>query len=78
MSAVDKERPQEVRILPYVLVPGMDIKSRLFHKAQATLVKQAAALSSSLTTLTVHKTHLERLFSSPQGMCLLCYCLTNC
>ena len=75
MSVLDKERPQKVRLLPYFLVPGMDINSRLFHKAQATLVKQAAALSSSSTTLTARKTHLERLFSSPQGMRSLYYWL---
>lgn len=62
MPVVVKERPKSVRRLPYVLVPGMDANSRLFHKAQATIAKQASALPSSSSPAST-----ERLFNLQQG-----------
>ena len=76
VSILDKDHTQKVRLIPYVLVPGMDTTPHLFHKAQATLAKQAAAMSSPSTSLTARKTHLKRLFHSQQGMCMLYHILT--
>jgi hypothetical protein len=38
--------------LPYVLVPKMDASSRLFHKAQNTIAKQAKAAAAKQTETT--------------------------
>ena len=60
-----KDRTRTVRLLPYVSVPRMDTNSRLFHKAQATLAKQAAASSSAAPF--DRQAHMERLFNLHQG-----------
>ena len=57
-----QDRTKKVRLLPYFLVPGMDIHSRIFHKAQATIAKQVAAASVSKSTST------EPLFDLQKGM----------
>ena len=41
------EHPKPVRPLPYVLVPGMDINSRVFHKALSTIAKQNATVPAT-------------------------------
>ena len=62
-----KERSDKsVRLLPYVLVPGMDTSSRLFHKAQATISKQVPTPTPS-PPASEHKAHVDRLFSLQQG-----------
>ena len=61
-----KERPKTVRLLPYVLVPGMDTSSRIFHKAQATIAKQTSAVPISSTQAAPQAA--ENLFVLQQGM----------
>ena len=57
------ERPKSVRRLSYSSVPGMDTGSRLFHKAQAVIAKQA---------LPARKTQLDRLISFDAGELTFC------
>jgi hypothetical protein len=67
---LNKERAtsKSVRFIPYVLVPGMDVNSRLFHKAQATIAKQAHVAASSASTVSAErKAHVDRLFNLQQG-----------
>ena len=73
LPAVGKERPATVRLLPYVDVPGMDVHSRLFHKAQATIAKQAslATTASSSSKSPEGKATTERLFNLQHGMLFL-------
>lgn len=68
-SAVIKEGAAKVRLLPYVLVPNMNVSSRVFHKALATIDKQStvSAPSSGSTISPARKAQIERLFHSQQG-----------
>jgi hypothetical protein len=67
--------------LPYVLVPNMDTSSRLFHKAQNTIAKQAKASAAkqvdtaspsptASSTSSAFKTKMARLFNLEQGTSL--------
>lgn len=56
-----QDSTKKVRLIPYRLVPGMATNSRLFHKAQATISKQATAASPS------SKASVERLFQLEQS-----------
>ena len=62
--AVSPERTSKVRLLPYVLVPGMDTRSRLFHKAQATIAKQVVKTSPTPPVSAERSVTLDRLFDS--------------
>jgi hypothetical protein len=63
------KEPSQTVCLPFSFVPGMDVTSRLFRKAQATIAKQASALTPSAST-PVHskKKALEALLNVEQGM----------
>ena len=54
--------------LPYAFVPGMDMDSFLFHKANATLAKQIAAGAKAISS---SKGSVDRLFSAHQGMSVI-------
>ena len=59
---------KSVRFIPYVLVLGMDVNSRLFHKAQATIAKQAHAAASSASASSIeHKARVDCLLNLQQG-----------
>jgi hypothetical protein len=65
------DRTKKVRLIPYVAVPRMDLNSRIFRKAQATIAKQAAAASVSGTT--ERKAYFDRLFHLQQGTFIFLY-----
>lgn len=62
--------------LPYALVPGMDVNSRLFHKALATIAKQqrnssappVSTPTASKSTVSENKALFDSLFSLEQGI----------
>ena len=58
-------------MLPYVQVPHMDTSSRLFHKAQATIAKQALTASTS----SPKTSPADRLFTLQQGAFFSSFCL---
>ena len=67
---MSKERAtmKSVHFIPYVLVPGMDINSCLFHKAQATIAKQAHTAASSTSASSIErKARVNRLLNLQQG-----------
>jgi hypothetical protein len=49
MPSASLERPKSVRLLPYVLVPGMDTSSRVFHKALSTIAKQSQSIPTPVS-----------------------------
>ena len=58
-----QDSTKKVRLLPYVLVPGMATDSRLFRKAQVTISKQATATSPPASK----DVSVERLFTLQHG-----------